>query len=72
VRRFAAFCLAALAAVGCAATADADQDREFYRLATVPDQAFPVTIFNFNAVKAQALECCALMDSGMGDLAATE
>jgi hypothetical protein len=60
----------AFASVGLAAPAhaDANQDKEFYRLLTEPDpdhpRTIPMVISNFPLVRSQGIEVCQGMDAG--------
>jgi hypothetical protein len=56
----------AFVSVGLAAPAqaDANQDQEFYRLLTKPDQTNPMVIWNFALVRSLGIASCQREDAG--------
>jgi hypothetical protein len=56
----------AFASVGLAAPAQADmnQDQDFYRLVTEPNQDHPMVIWNFALVRSWGIASCQQMDAG--------
>lgn len=63
----------AFVTVGLAAPAQADaqQDREFYRLLTDPDQDRPMAIWDFAGMRSQGIEVCQREDAGETPMEAT-
>jgi hypothetical protein len=56
----------AFVSVGLAAPAqaDANQDRDFYRSLTDPDQDHPMVIWNFPGIRSQGIASCQQEDAG--------
>jgi hypothetical protein len=63
----------AFASVGLAAPAQADmnQDQDFYRYLTEPDQDHPMVIFNFPLVRSQGIASCQREDAGATPMQST-
>jgi len=64
----------AFVSVGLAAPAqaDANQDYDFYRLLTDPDQKHPMAIFHWPLVRSQGIASCRAADAGETPLEAAE
>jgi hypothetical protein len=64
--------LATVFATAWPARADANQDQEFYRLLTRPDQDHPMAIWNFPEARSWGIQACQRQDAGETPYQATK